>query len=362
MRSEDGVAAQVITSAAEVPSERWEDVAHGAVRGISCRWARLIERSLIGAPRIEYVLIDDDRGPLANLAVGEPMRGNMPWIFQRTLWMTMFLVVPFTLGGGLALRPTDDLRTDLRALLRYLLRFARERGKYFLTIEGIREPLLPIFAEEGFLALPGSATTEVEVPEDYDTFLKNLRAKDRTELRRLGRRAAEAGITFSSTQRFADRSAELWPLLSRVFTSHGEKVPLREDVYANLAEVYGDDTVLFEARVGGQLAAVIAVIREKHIAKAVFPGLDYELSRKHNLYLLLYDQIMRWAIDNKVSIASAGNTAYEVKAQAGYKKIQLWTCYRAISPALNTLMPLTPPALHQRYRTWRAERSSPAPR
>lgn len=341
---------RIAKSIGEFSPEEWDSVSPDQVYSAmhyhtasSHRWLSFMERNA-RFYNVIYILISDESGPFARLTATE--LGPNSTALQRVIARkALLLLAPFSAGGGgVVFRRDVGLEDGLHAIDPVLRQLCARDGRLLMAVANVSEQERDVFERHDFIVASAPSNTFIEVPATYDEYLERLSRKGRNELRRMHRRAEERGVTFKSSASLKERSAELYDLFCEVYTEHGvgrDKVDFSEQIFADLEDTFADDVTLFEAHVDGRLAGYLITLRVADRLGILFAGLHYELARPTYAYFLLYEFIIKWAMEAEIKVMGGGFTLVAQKERIGFRREKQFLCYRANSRLLHkALRPL----------------------
>jgi predicted N-acyltransferase len=332
---------RVADSIGQLDPERWDAVAGGEI-AMSHRWQRVMEASRT-CYRPRYVLVEDERGPLASAVVNLVEEfGRSGW--RESLMRRLTAVVGATFSSrhcGLAARPGVGLAVVLPEVERALADLCRRETRPLLGVKSVGEPELPVWRARGYLASRQPDFMLLDLPEpSYERYLERLSSDDRAELRRTRRRGAEVELSLAPLD---GQSERLFPLFAEIYARHGKDVaamPFRPDVFGVLEREMPGEGIVFSGSVGGELAGFFLALRQGDELLAPIAGLRYELAHPTCLYFVLIDELVRWSLAQGIRRVYAGMTNERQKARHGFRPQQRWFCVRAHPGALNRALGL----------------------
>jgi len=336
---------RIARSIHEFDEALWDAVA-GRYMMMTHRWQRALEAGYLRyKPR--YLLLQDDRGPLAAIVV------NLNYSFGRAGWresllqrITLTVRPPFSAKHcGIALRPDTTLAEAMPHLERALRRLGRQEKRLVLSINNVVTSELPTWRAHHFFSQKQARVAELVLPPTYDQYRAALPKKSRAELRRMERRGEACAVTFEHGPLAGD-GEQFYPLLYAVFSQHGlvgDKLPIDATAFAALEREIPDEVVVFKGFVAGELAGVFVCINDKSTLWWWLAGLNYELARQSYVYFMLIDHMIRWGIEQGLQCINGGLANEREKQKQGFTLRPIWVCYRFGSPLLNALFGVMQP-------------------
>ena len=337
------------SSIREINEQSWDAITH-QVLSMSHRWIRSVEASWrFYEPH--YLLLEDQQGPsaviVANMYISPDKWMPIRWLYQR---FSLVIKPPFSFMCSIVVRPGIALETILPELESALERL-RQREKRLLTIiANVTCSDVTVWQHVGFLADPQPAVSSIDLPDTYETYLESLQRKDRQELRRIRKRAADFDVHFEIGP-LKDDSEEIYSLLCEVYAKHGttrEDMPFTPQLFTSLEREMPGETLVIRGYACGRLAGVSINLLDHSMLLGLMVGLRYEIARPSFLYFLLQDEAIRWSIEHKLKRFYVGRTNEREKQKHGFKQEPRWLCYRANLQPLTQVLSLAVP-LAQRF-------------
>ena len=356
---------RVAQSIYEFALDEWDAVA-GDELLMTHRWQRVMEacrRSY--QPR--YLLLEDQHGPYA--AVIANAAESIHSSRSRALELSQALVIsaPYSARDcGVALRPGVELADALPAIERGLARLARSMHRTLLVVSNVADADRAAWQGQQFVTLPQPAYNVIELNwSSHAAYLAALDPKQRSELRRMRRRAESMAVRFTREPLVED-DEWLYPLLCEVYARHGTlaaQMPFGAELFPALARELPGEVLLFKGFVGEELAGYLLCLPSGDTVGWPAAGLRYELAHPSYLYFLLIDEMIGWGIEQGYRRILGGLTNEREKQKFGFTQRARWLCVRARSPLLNplltTALPLALRLGQRRDRTAR-EKTSPS--
>ena len=325
----------------DIDETRWDAVA-GTRITMTHRWQRVLETSWKGyQPR--YLLLDDARGPLAimiaNASDSFNRSGWQEQIMERAILM---LRPPISkMHSGVLVRPDASLSEVLPQLEQALRMLAANDRRPLLGVNNVAADELPIWRAQRFLAVSQPAVPVLDLHwPSYKQYVAALPAKQRSELRRMRRRAMSTGLRFEhGPLRVADD--RLYPLLRDTFLHHGageDAHIFAPTIFDRFAAELPEDVIVFKGLLGDRLAGYLIGVRDGATLGWWLSGLDDALGRPSYLYFLLIDEMIQWSIAHGYRSIFGGLWNYREKRKFGFELQPRWLCLRANVGPLNALL------------------------
>lgn len=323
----------VRTRVADVDAAAWDACAAGR-RFASHRWMLLTEE--VATTFVPRYVVATRGTTLAGVAVcaldrlGNPAgyrRSALALAVARVLRRVLPTVacelpIPFlpglvVAGGG----ASDDAERVVAALLRRTetLAAAAHAPSVRMAHLGADEPWLArALATAGFRAEAGLPNMRLDVAwptvAAWEAWLPH---KKRSELRRVRRRATEAGLAIDLGGPRDDADPALRRMIRAVILRYAALDPWVEDLLPRVRRRLGDDLVLLVARAGRRPVGCLALLRSQDEMLLKWPGLDHAPARATFAYRSLLAAAVEQAIAHGARRLWLGPTAYELKRDLG---------------------------------------------
>lgn len=332
---------QITRSIRELDEAQW-DVIAGDEISMTHRWQRVMEAGWRDH-RSRYLLLTDDRGPLAIAVAGSGRAfGYTGWPGRLIKRFALVLTAPLSsLNCGVMLRPGAEMAAVLPQLDRALGRICWRERRVLLAVINVPPGDVAVWRAMRFLSLPGERAAVLDLPPDYEQYVQTLAGEKRSRLRRIRRRGAAREVTFAHGPPAGD-GERIYPLFCEVFSRHGTPLtdmPFTAEFFSILEREMPGEVQLFRGFVGGELAGVsLGISAGKTLWWGPVIGLRYDLARPSYLYFLLIDEIIRWSIARGFRQIQGGLTGAREKQEQGFRLQERWICCRAHPPLLNVAL------------------------
>jgi len=338
---------QLAHSITEIAPAEWDAVV-GAELTMSHRWLRVVEQTWQHCQSL-YVLFRNGEEAIAVAVANRETPFHRASKAGSLLTRCMFFVTPpfSSTGCGVLTRPGVELAQVLPQVVPILERIMWHERRPLLVISNLPGQDLPVWQTQAFAPSAQPCLSILDLPASYADYLQTLDKKDRAELRRIRRRAAEQQVTFQQGPLNGDGEA-IYPLLRTVFDQHATPIPFTPAFFTRLEQVMPDEVMLFKGFVSGQLAGVSFCLRHAQTLWWPMVGLDYALARPTYLYFLLIDEMVQWSIQQGIQRIYGGTTAEQEKRKHGFYQQERWLGYHAQPAVLNHVIKFALP-LAQRY-------------
>jgi predicted N-acyltransferase len=326
----------VVRSIHDLDEERWDALAATELT-MSHRWHRVMEASRVGY-RPRYLLAEDDRGPLLLIvADANPSAMRSGWIDFFARRLTLVVGAPFSSRhSGIVMR-SDASMSDVERCLAYL---ARHERRPLIGVSNVATSSLPDWTGRGYNTRPQPPRMVLDLATvSYEQYLQRLPKRDRQEVRRVRRRASEAGVTLSHAPLYG-HVQDLYPLFAEVSERHGSKY-FSAELFPSLLRELPGEVLVMSGEVGGEVGGYVLCLRQGEALMAILAGLRYELARRSSLYFALVDEMVRWSLEQGIQRIHAGISNEAQKQRHGFQPRARWLCLRAYPSPLNRLIPST---------------------
>ena len=172
-----------------------------------------------------------------------------------------------------------------------------------------------------------------------DEYLATLHTKVRSELRRKMRQAKDVEIEFR------DNIDDIHDEIIRLYAQTRANRKASYDAFDEVPEDYFMRTIgsnpqarVMLCKVDGRIASFNLFLQEEHRIIGKFIGLNYEISRKHNIYFVNWMRMIQYCLDNGISELQTGQTSYQLKVRLGCKLKKSWIYFRHTIGLVNPLI------------------------
>lgn len=318
---------QVVHSVEEVGQEAWDFLGRNRPFA-SFRWYRFGERAMAYA-RPVYVIVSLQGEPVARATYWLTHREVMPMssrvmcylvealLRSRPLLMCQAPLTDSTASPGLIL-PAPPLRdAALQTIGKVAIELGRQYHASFCIFSYLEEdethwPGWPSVYVPA--TTPGPGTRLDIVWPNFEAYLAHLNKKQRYNVRRNYRLAAQSGIEVKAYPKATniDLAMRLHRNVTRRHRSRPEPWVRGALEHADLV-----DTIWLAAEVDGQLVGCELMLGDRDTWLVTALGLDYGVSYAY--FVLGYADI-RHAIERGARVLRWGSLTYEVKERLGFQK------------------------------------------
>lgn len=324
----------------EIDEVGWDLVTNGVLQ-MSHRWLRVVE-SCWRYYKPRYLLLENDDGPyaaiLANTAVAvEKEFGLIGWLYQRS---SLVVRSPFSSLCSVMVRSDIALDAVMPEINTIFNQLCRQEKRLMIAVGNVDNANVSNWKNAGYMVAPKSGVSIIELPETYNDYLKSLRSKDRKEIRRVRKKAAEYNIRLE-TGKLGDDPEEIYALLCEVYANHGvlkDDMPFSSQFLVSLAQEMPEDVLLIRSYVGDRLVGVSLNLLDGSRLLVLMMGLYYEIARPSLLYFVLMDELIRLGIELGFRQVYIGRTNEKEKRKHGFQLDDRWICYRSNIQPLNRLL------------------------
>ncbi len=162
---------------------------------------------------------------------------------------------------------------------------------------------------------------------EFSDYMNALHSKYRIRAKRAFKAAEPVVKKELSSEEVTELNDDLYALYKQTAT-HAEfnLLDLHANYFKELKIKLGDRLHFFSYLIEGKLNAFFTIIDDGTDAEAHFLGINEELNRKHQLYLNILFDIIRYSISRKKGRIRFSRTAIEIKSSVGAKPFAM-TCY-----------------------------------
>jgi predicted N-acyltransferase len=348
--SSHDLAVEYADSIRDLDESGWDALAADQIV-MSHRWQRVMEASLADY-RPRYVLARDPRGPLLGLVANtvEPF-GRRGWREAVLKRLSIVVAAPYSSQHcGVMVRPGTAVSDVLPTVEWLLARLCWHEQRLLVGVANVPDHAVDHWRARGFAARAQSATMELDLPGTYLEYLARLSARDRGELRRIRRRAADHGAMVAHGP-LRGTDGHLFEMLAEVCERHththtpAARAPrFTAALFPSLAREMGGDAVVFFGTVNGQPAGYFTCFVQGRTLVATLAGLRYDRARPSALYFLLIDEMIQWSVRHGIQRIQAGLSNEPQKRRHGFTPRRRWFCFRAYPGVLNRALGATHPA------------------
>jgi predicted N-acyltransferase len=334
---------RIAESIRELDEDRWDTLAEEQVV-MSHRWQRVMEDTR-ATYKPRYLLAEDSQGPLLALVANtRESFGRSGWREAALRRLSVVVSAPFSSQHcGLMVRGGTPAADVLPALEPLLAQLCWREQRLVVGVSNVATAEVEHWRARGFSARPQPVRMLLELPSpSYAGYLEGLSSRDRKELRRARRRAAELDVSFTHAPLRADQ-AHLFPMFAEVCARDRGRggaadTPFTPALFANLERELPGEAIVFSGSVGGQPAGYFLCLVQGGTLLATLAGLRYELAQPSSMYFLLLDEMIQWSLRHGIHSIHAGLTNETQKRRHGFRPQARWFCFRAYPGALNSAL------------------------
>lgn len=287
---------------------------------------------LVGAApmfRVDYRL-DDPLGPRLKAVTtwigrGAPQSTRMPVIGLGSPWSDECQV-------GILPCLNDLQRSEVfEGLLAAMTECAATNNVRVLALkdvtDGDNQRAKGILRKHQFSPIPSLPVATLDLRfSSMDEYLASLSAKMRSDLRKKMRKAESVRIEFRDS--IAGLEADILRLYK--LTQDNRKASydcfdvLPDSYFQHMMDGLEGRAKLLLCWIGDRLGLVNLFIVENDRLVGKYLGMDYEVSRKNNLYFVNWMSTVNYCIENGISSMQVGQSCYGLKARLGCKLHRSW--------------------------------------
>ena len=331
------LAVQYANAIRDLDEQTWDGLA-GDQLVMTHRWQRVMEVSRTNyQPR--YIMASDDRGPLLALVANtvEPFgrRGWREAVLQR---LSVVVGAPYSSQHcGFVLRSGTALAEALPMVERVLASLCWREQRLLAAVANVADPDVHHWRGRGFAARAQTVSMVLDLPDSYDGYLGGLSTRDRKELRRIRRRAADHGATVACEPLRGPETGlfEMFADVCRRNAPVASALPFTPALFPALGRELGSQAVVFRGRVDGRPAGFFTCFVQGRTLLASLAGLRDDLARPSALYFLLLDEMIQWSLRHGIRHIHGGLSNEAQKRRHGFRPRSRWFCVKAQPAVLN---------------------------
>ncbi len=236
-----------------------------------------------------------------------------PFFYQRPLFLCE---IPVVEANGLVLPEEPELKAAAMAkILDGAEKIAVQQKCSFVVFGHLSAELdgeFPPAANYHSVRLFPGTMLDLQGVTNYEAYLERLNKKQRKNIRRNRSSALEGG---AKIVRRGHMDAELaFSLASNVGEKHN--APLRKETKRHFASIEMVESCWLTVEIAGKVVGFDLLLGDQGVWKVKATGNDYSAD---NIYFLLSDEDVRFAIDQGARMLHAGTHLYHVKHRLGYE-------------------------------------------
>jgi len=348
--------AKVLTLAELQTCEAWKRALQNKCK--DHRYYEIVEETLRDSFEYHHLLVEDDSGNARaiqpvffvrqNLVEGVPGKissivDRVRKIFPRFLTMRVLMVGCAAGTGDLGACDERDERWVANALQASLSSYARQNKASLVVLKDFPATYrleLETFPVNGYARIPSMPVTRLPLPyNNWDEYFHTLSKATRKDLRRKFRKAERAPkIEMEVVTDIAPLIDEIHPLYLAVH----ERSPLKfetltKDYFRTIGQRMPDRARFFVWRQLGKIVAfsLCLVCDDKIYDECI--GLDYSVALELHLYFYTLRDILRWAINHRLTFYCSSPLNYDPKLHLGCDLAPLDLYVRHTQPLLNPI-------------------------
>ncbi|GII62163.1 hypothetical protein Skr01_22480 [Sphaerisporangium krabiense] len=165
---------------------------------------------------------------------------------------------------------------------------------------------------------------------DVEGYIAAARPRGRANLRRNGRRAAEAGVTVRAMDTADGDLMEVAALCAATSDRHGTGAFYPPELFAGFVTALGANACLIEVRERDRLVAAGVCLRDETRFHAWACGVDYEIGGNYSPYPVLFAATAEQALSQGRLVMEGGRGNHAFKLKHGLTPVPLDACLRAV--------------------------------
>lgn len=346
---------------ADVPPQDWDSLAALGSVGLSRAFWAIMEASAINDFDFRYVVFHDaQRRPVAlagfysvttDIAIFAPaplravlgaVRRVLPNFFKLRM---IECGTPITITSPPFVHdPAVEPEAVVDALDRVLRRTARAEGQFLIVVRDF-EPdaagLQAAFSRRGYHWTESLPNTYLDLPwSTPEQYLTALRSYYRSKLVKHRKRNAEAGVTHTRIDDFADLADELcaqWRVVHESASEFQREV-LTPDFYRRLSREMGtrSKAILFHRH--GERVGHALLLQDGDLLRWLYVG--RKVAAQDGLYLYIAQTVVLTAIELGARRLEMGLTTYAIKQDLGAEVVPIRLALRASRNWINPFVGL----------------------
>lgn len=355
------IACRILDSVTKVKKDDWDSIFGDIPEGY--QFYKTLEESGLEDFAFYYIVLYQDNkviliAPLfvtdfnldiaAEGGIEKVIQGIRKYIFPKFLiFKTLFCGSPFGENGILGLKKDKGKKNALlNELIKIMHELCREKNiNLILFKDFLKEDtlLLDSLLSRGFLKVKSfpSVITELNFPS-FDGYLRSLSYSTRKSLRKKIKRAySSADIKVRIRENIDDIASEVFRLYENTYHSSATKFErLTEEFFIKAGKNLTPHCKFFLYYVNGKLSAFNLCLVYKDLFIDKFIGLDYDISKKYNLYFVSWCFNVERCLKNSIRFYQTGQTDYNPKLKLGGKLIPLYAYLRHRNRVFNLILKL----------------------
>jgi len=352
---------RVVNRIEDIPFNDWHSVYPDIIE--SYQFFKTLDRSGLKQFSFYYMMVYDKGKPVGatpffimNYSLDTSVNGPLRRITNRikkaapNVFSIKTLICGAPLGQG-RIGITGDRTKVLEVMLRKMEQLAKKNKASiiaFKDFDKLHTDILDPLQKGGFHKFDSLPNTELSIQfKDFEGYLKTLSGASRYDFRRkLKKVDKDLNMTLEIADAVSGRTLEdVHRLYMQVVDKHDmgfEVMP--QEFFKHISVNLPKNTKFFLWRIEGRLAAFDLCLVADDVLMVYYTGLDYTVAYRHNLYFLMFKDILNWCIDHKIKKFEMGYKGYEAKRRLGFDFIPL-NIYvklrnRILRPAFNLICQL----------------------
>jgi len=264
-------------------------------------------------------------------------------IFPRFLTMRVLMVGCAAGAGELGASNPEDERWLAEALPTALLSYARQNGASLIVFKDFYAKYRSVLASlcaHGYTRIPSMPMTRLSLEyASFDDYLASIGYITRKSLRRKFRKADRAAkIDMQILTDIAPHLDEIYPLYLQVHERSPMKFEkLTKEYLAKLGQLMPERVRFFIWRLDRRIIAFSICMVHDGTIYDEYLGLDYSVALDLHLYFYTLRDILRWAINHRLTFYCSSPLNYDPKLHLGCDLAPLDLYVRHTQPLLNPI-------------------------
>src|SRR5437868_14303191 len=348
--------ATIATGAELRESDVWSNAFHAQCK--DHRYYEIIEDTLDNDFEYQYLVLRDrtgaNRGIQPFFFVRQNLVEGIPGPFRRIVdsirkawprFLTLRVLMVGCAAGEGHLGPLNstDPAWMAQALHKTLPEIARAAKASLIVLKDFSpryREALSLFSRNGFVRVPSMPMTQLRLDfADFDEYLGHLSYGTRKSLRRKFRKTERAAnIQLEIVNDITPHLDEVYPLYLAVHERSPMKFEkLTKEYLSKLGQLMPERVRFFIWRLDRRIIAFSICMVHNGTIYDEYLGLDYSVALDLHLYFYTLRDILRWAIDNRLTFYCSSPLNYDPKLHLGCDLAPLDLYVKHTQPLLNPI-------------------------
>jgi len=257
------------------------------------------------------------------------------------IFKSLFYGSPFGEHGILGIKEGINKKEAIIEIMNRVSQFCRGNNIRLVIFKDFLEQdalSLDSLLSRGFFKVNSfpSVVTELKF-STLDEYLSSLGRSTRKSLRKKIKKAyASADTEVKISDNIENVSDEVLRLYENIYRNGSTKFErLTKDFFTKVGNNLTPNSKFFLYYVKGKLSAFNLCFIYKDLFIDKFIGLDYDISKKYNLYFVSWCNNVEWCLKNSIRFYQSGQTDYHPKLKLGGKLVPLYAYFKHRNQLLN---------------------------